>query len=298
MAGITDPVFRYLCRKLNPKVPLITYSEMVSAAGLFYDNREKSLELTKRLPNDSPFYVQLFGNDPKHFAFATKLIKDANGIDINFGCPVKKVIKQGSGCALMRDPLKAKEIVKAVTENTDLPVSIKIRAGIENINALKFLEPLADLNWQTAIVHGRTFKQGFSGPINFKLIKKIKEIYPNKTIIANGGIFNPETAKEALEKTSANGVAIGRGVFGNPWIFTQIQDYLNTNNYKKITKSTIKKTALDHTQLMIDHYGETSGLIQMRKHFGWYFRNFPKSKELRKKLMTVKNPKALLQILQ
>ncbi len=293
---------------------------MVSAAGLFYENEnslDKTLELMASEKDDTPLVIQLFGNNPEHFAKATKIIdslpqkptknfacknrefllRKPEGIDINFGCPVKKVMKQESGCALMRKPKLAKKIIEAVLRSTGLPVSVKIRTGIEEKTAFDFLDEVADLNWQTIIVHGRTFSEGFSGEINFDMIKKIKEKYPEKTVIANGGIFSPEKAKTTLKKTGADGIAIARGALGKPWIFSQIRSFLETGKYKNPEISEIKKTAIEHAELMKERKGEKAA-FEMRKHLGWYFKGFPEARKLRRKLMKVETVEDIKEILK
>ena len=301
MAGITDLPFRIICKELGANA---LYSEMVSATGLTY-NKTKNLEYVNSCKQDSPFYVQLFGSNPKHFERAAKIIDNLpdmsetgdgpmprrpEGLDINFGCPVKKVIKQNSGCALMRDLDLSYQIIKTVLENTSLPVSIKIRAGIEDVDALKFLDKVGSLDWKTVIVHGRTYKEGFSGPIDMELIKNIKKKLPEKTVIANGGINSPENAANILEKTKADGIAIARGCLGNPWLFKNIKEYLKTGKYSKPAKETVKKVALKHINYFLRYKGE--GLFQeMRKHLGWYFKGIPRAKEARDKIYQVKNSK-------
>lgn len=302
MAGITDLPFRLVCKEHGADV---LYSEMISATGLFY-NPKASLQLAKSIPEDAPLFLQLFGNVPEHFVHAAKLLstleenahsRRPEGLDINFGCPVPKVMKQGSGCNLMRDPELSYNIIKAVTDNTDLPVSIKIRAGIENVTALDFLEKVADLPWKTVIIHSRTYNQGFSGPIDAQMIKNIKKKYPDKTIIANGGIFSPEAAKKVLEETNADGIAIARGAYGNPWIFQQIKDYLQTGAYSKPSQEEITQTALKHAQLILDILGNEY-IIEIRKHLGWYFKGFENAKELRKSLYSVSTLEEIQQLLE
>ncbi len=299
MAGITDLPFRLICKKFGADT---VYSEMVSAAGLFY-NQEKTKKLLKTVPEEWPAAFQLFGSKPEHFAKAVELITNqlkknpANQLDINFGCPVKKVIKQGAGCALVEKPDLAKKIIKAVLENTTLPVSLKIRAGIKDMNALDFLKKLADLNWKTAVVHGRTYKQGFSGPADLSLIRKIKESFPKKIIIANGGIMSPENAKEVLGKTGADGVAIARGALGNPWIFQQIRDYFKIGRYSQPNIEEIKNIAIEHLELFLKYKGEKNN-HEFRKHLGWYFKGIPDAKKIRNRLFQANNFKAILKLIK
>ncbi len=321
MAGITDLPFRLICKKLGTD---IVYSEMISATGLFYGQNNKSLLLAQSIQKESPLAIQLFGNDPEHFAKATQIISklskkfdppslnfdEANKemhqtfnfrkpeeININFGCPARKIYKQESGCFLMKKPVLAKKIIGAIIDNTDLPVSIKIRSGISAVKALEFLEKIKGLNWTKVIVHGRTYKEGFSGKIDFEKIKKIKESFPDKIVVANGGIFSPENAREILEKTGVNELAIARGCLGNPWLFQQIKEFLKTGQYQKPSLEEIKAIALEHAQLF-EKYNTTQSLIAFRKHLGWYFRNFPNAKQLRKELFLIETSRDLKKILK
>lgn len=291
MAGITDLPFRLICKEMGAN---IVYSEMISAAGIYY-NQKKTLDFLQTDEREWPVFFQLFGSDPKHFAKAAEIInekfknqKENIGIDINFGCPVKKVIKQESGCALMEKPDISGKIIKAVSENTNLPISIKIRAGYKKIDAIQFLDDIADFDWKTVTIHGRTFSQGFSGPVDFNIIKKIKQKFPTKTVIANGNVYCPEDAVDLLQKTGADGIAIARGAMGNPWIFGQIKDFLESAGYRKPDLEEIKKTALKHARLMKKYKGENSA-VEMRKHLGWYFKNIPDAKRIRNLFFSANN---------
>ncbi|MFO7807648.1 MAG: tRNA-dihydrouridine synthase [Candidatus Moraniibacteriota bacterium] len=298
MAGITDLPFRLICKKYGADE---AYSEMISSTGLYYNNREKSLSLAKSIPEESPFIVQLFGNNPDHFAEAVRIISNLEkknfgiselrrpeGIDINFGCPAPKIYRQESGCFLMLNPKLCREIIQSVTSNADLPISIKIRAGIKEKNAFDFLDQVADLNWKTLIIHGRTYEKGFSDSPDFSLIRQVKEKYPGKEVIANGGIFTPEDAEEMLVKTNADGLALARGVMGNPWLFRQTKELLKTGKYAKPDFEEIQETALKHAELIKKYKGEDK-IIEIRKHLGWYFKSFPNAKNLRKRINSVEN---------
>ncbi len=180
MAGITDSTFRQICRKNGADV---VYSEMASVSALFF-KPARTLELLTLNKVERPYVVQLFGKDPTHFAKAARIVSEMikpDGIDINFGCPAKKVFGHGSGCALMPQKKLAREIIQAVLKNTKLPVSLKIRAGVKNIDALEFIKNIKDLDFKTVMVHGRTYEGGFAGPVDFKLIEKIKKISREKS---------------------------------------------------------------------------------------------------------------------
>jgi tRNA-dihydrouridine synthase B len=310
MAGITDLPFRLICKKMGAD---IVYSEMISATGLFYDQNDKSLLLAQSIPDEAPLAIQLFGNNPKHFAKATQIISNLDKnkigqnktknlrtpeeININFGCPAKKIYKQESGCFLMKKPLLARKIIGNVIKNTDLPISIKVRTGISDSDAIDFLEKISDLNWKKVIVHGRTYEEGFSGKIDFEKIKEIKNKFPDKKIIVNGGIFSPENALEIINETGIYELAIARGCLGNPWLFQQIKDYLETGKYQKPSLEEIKTKVLEHANLFQKYY-HSENLITFRKHLGWYFKNFPEAKKIRKSLFEITNFEELKEIIK
>ncbi len=221
MAGFTNLVFRKICQDYGADV---VYSEMASATALYYNQKEKNktLELLKKSKKEKNYVVQLFGGDEKHFPLATKIINEKikpDGIDINCGCPVSKVIKQKAGVDLMKDPKRARSIIKSVIDNTNLPVSIKIRTKAYNKHAMDFVKYLSDLDISALIIHGRSLSQGFSGPIDYSLIKDIKKIFPKK-VIANGGIYDLRSAQETVKKTEADGLALARGALNRPWLFS------------------------------------------------------------------------------
>ncbi len=295
MAGITDSSFRQICKKFGAQ---ILYSEMASASALFF-NPLKTLKLIKFKEKERPYIVQLFGNNPEHFKKATKIISQTikpDGIDINFGCPVKKVFNIGAGVALMLDFKKSREVIKAVTNNTDLPVSIKIRSGIKNISAVDFIKKISDLNIAAIMIHGRSYEQGFIGKIDFSTIKKIKKIFP-KIVLGNGGINTPQDAKNLIEKTNVDGIGIARGAQGKPWLFEQIKNYFQKGEFQEKTPKQIFKIILQHAKLSEREKGKT-GIIEMRKHLCWYVRNMPGAKTLRQKLIQVNTLQDIEKILQ
>jgi nifR3 family TIM-barrel protein len=302
MAGITDSAFRQICRENGADV---TYSEMASVSALFY-KPQKTLELVRFNEKERPYVVQLFGNKPEHFAVATKIISKEvkpDGIDINFGCPAKKVFKHGSGCALMPQIELAREIILAVCNNTHLPVSIKIRAGIKDFNALEFIEKTKDLTYSTAMVHGRTYEGGFSGNVNWEIISQIKKIIPEKIVLGNGGITTPEDAFEILQKyPNIDGLGIARGSWGKPYLFEQIKKYVHTVGAVHEPPlppvfSKIKKIMLTHAKLILADKAEM-GKFEIRKHLVWYIKGFPGASELRQKLVRAESVKEIKEILR
>ncbi|MFZ5982271.1 MAG: tRNA dihydrouridine synthase, partial [Patescibacteria group bacterium] len=278
MAGITDSAFREICRRRGAD---IVYSEMASVSALFF-KPTKTQELLKFNRRERPYIVQLFGKDPKHFAKATKIVTEIvkpDGIDINFGCPAKKVFGHGSGCALMPQKELAREIIQAVLENTDLPISLKIRAGIKNTTALEFIENIKDLNWKAIMVHGRTYEGSFSGPVDFALIEKIKALVPDRIVLANGGIMTPQEGSKILKSyPSIDGLGIARGAWGQPWIFEDIKKLLKnhpllpeekdpegTEGWEKKSFEDISRIAIQHAKLIEKSKG-SKGLLEIRKH--------------------------------
>jgi nifR3 family TIM-barrel protein len=295
MAGITDSAFRQICKDFGAD---ILYSEMASATALNY-NPKKTLELLKFSRTERPYIVQLFGSRPEHFAGAVRLIEKKikpDGFDINFGCPVKKVLKQGAGAALLDNFKLAREVIKTVINNTGLPVSIKLRSKASKVDALKFLDYMSGLDIKAIMIHGRTLKQGFSGPVDFQIIKKARN-YFSGIILANGGVNSAEDAFSLLEKTEADGIGIGRGALGRPWIFEEVKSLpAMLRNARRAGQKSVKskvaeeifKIALKHAKLAEKLKGEI-GIREMRKHLCWYAAGLPNASELRQKLARVES---------
>jgi len=204
-----------------------------------------------------------------------------DGIDINFGCPVKKIQKQGAGAVLMDRPWLSRDIIKSVLYNTNLPVSIKTRTKAGRVNILKFLDSVGDLEISAVMIHGRTLKQGFSGPIDTEIIKKAKTYY-NRIVLANGGINSYDDAIRILEEAQADGLGIARGALGRPWIFKA----LRTGQSVSRKFLPIKKIAWKHAKLAYDLKGD-QGIIEMRKHLCWYIAGLPGARQMRNDLIRV-----------
>lgn len=299
MAGVSDMPFRQLCKEFGADV---LYSEMASATALNY-NPEKTLELVKfDRAIEAPYIVQLFGANPEHFKVATKIITEQvrpDGIDINFGCPVPKVQKQGAGAILMGNPQLAREVVEAVLANTDLPVSIKIRARMEKgegdarrrVDALEFLEAMKGLDISAVMIHGRSMAQGHSGSVDFEIIKNARDLVLG-VLLANGGVVDVATAEELLRETQADGLGIARGAMGKPFIFEEIKD----KREKIKEKREVFQLAVRHAYLAEKLLGR-QGIIEMRKHLCWYMTDFPGASELRQKLVQVRSAKEVEEIL-
>ncbi|MFH0923677.1 MAG: tRNA-dihydrouridine synthase [Candidatus Falkowbacteria bacterium] len=319
MAGITDSAFRQICKEFGADV---VYSEMASATALAY-NPKKTLEMLQSSKKEAPCVIQLFGNSPENFAKSVKLLtnkkeiakfqvsnfKLPQGIDINFGCPVNKVIKQGAGAALMQDLKLSKEVIKSVIDNTDLPVSIKLRSKVGTgcnlslqIDCLRFLDYMKDLPISAVMIHGRTSAQGFSGPVDAEIIKKARN-YFNGIILANGGVMDCQDARNLLNKTGADGIGIARGALGRPWIFSDVGCQTPPSSAERgwvsdvRNKEEVFKVALKHAKLAEKLKGR-QGIIEMRKHLCWYVHGLPGAREMRQRLVKVETIKDIEKILK
>ena len=295
MAGFTDSAFRQICSAYGADV---VYSEMASVTALHYNPNSDSptlklLKHNKRCENN--YVVQLFGSDPEHFAEATRIItkqiKPA-GLDINFGCPVGKVIKQGAGSDLMKDLVRSRAVIEAVINNTHLPVSIKIRAKSGEIGALDFLAAISDLPLAAVMIHGRTVSEGFAGDINYELIKSARQVFSG-IILANGGINNLAQAQNTLELTQADGLGLARGILGRPWLFSEVKK----GKIKDLKIKEIFKIALRQAKLCEKLKG-SSGIVELRKHLCWYVQGLTGASVYRSKLVKVENYQDIKNILK
>ncbi len=282
MAGLTDSAFRQICKSYGADV---VYSEMASATALYY-NPDETLKLLEFSKKEKPYIVQLFGSDPEHFGQAAELVEKKikpDGIDINFGCPVKKVLRQGAGAALMDNLELSKKVIKSTLSATKLPISIKARTKSKNIGVLQFLKCINGLDVKAIMIHGRTLNRGFAGSIDYAVIKKARQ-YFNGIILANGGIMSAEDAWSMLKKTGADGVGIARGALGRPWIFDEaISEKLEAKSMEEIFN-----IALRHAKLAEKLKGK-QGIIEMRKHLCWYVQGMPGARTLRQELVKVKS---------
>jgi tRNA-dihydrouridine synthase B len=301
MAGVADSAFRQICKKFGAD---IVYSEMISATAIVY-NSKKTLELMEFGKIERPYVIQLFGSKPEHFAIAAKFITKKikpDGIDINFGCAVKKVTKQGAGVALMANFKLARKVIEATINNTNLPVSIKIRSQVGKITALDFLKNLKDLDIKAVMIHGRTSAQGNSGLVNYKIIKQARKYFKG-IILANGGVKDKKSADELLKLTGADGIGIGQGALGKPWILKEAKSHPSRLRQAEAGKSKVKskeeifKIMLKHAKLAEKLKGKT-GIIEMRKHLCWYVNGMENASELRKELIRVESLNDIKKILK
>lgn len=311
LAGFTDSAFRQVCKKYGADV---LYSEMASVTALFYtagrvnDNKVKgkaaedkifkneTLKLLKFDRTKEKYYVvQIFGAEPEHFAVAAKIISEKikpDGIDINFGCPVPKIVKQGAGCGLMKDLKRSRAVIEAVLANTDLPVSVKIRVKSGNIDALEFIKNISDLPIAAIMIHARTHAQGFTGEPDWKLVKEVRKYYQG-VILANGGINNLDSAKKVLQVSGADGLGLARGILGRPWLFKEIKK----DKFINLKPKEVFKIALDHA-ILVDKLKGKTGMIELRKHLVWYAAGLAGAAKIREKLVKVSSLKDVKGVLE
>ena len=299
MAGITDYVLRSLIRKYSKECLLTT--EMISSEFLAQTlNGRSGTEILKRDDNHSPISYQISGHKPHLMELAAKTLSPAaDMIDINMGCPVKKVVGGQDGCSLMRNPDLASDLVKAVKSGTDKPVSVKFRLGytMDELNFVEFGQKMQKAGAEFITLHGRTRSQMYSGHADWKLIKKLKENV-DVPVYANGDIVSIETAVEALNESGADGVAIGRGALGDPTLIKRIEHYLKTG--EKLSPPPINERIemlKFHLEEEIKLRGENTGIKFMRKFYPYYLSGFKHAKQLRTELVLEENYDKIITIL-
>ncbi len=299
MAGITDYVLRSLIRKYSKECLLTT--EMISSEFLAQTlNGRSGTEILKRDDNHSPISYQISGHKPHLMELAAKTLSPvADMIDINMGCPVKKVVGGQDGCSLMRNPDLASDLVKAVKSGTDKPVSVKFRLGytMDELNFVEFGQKMQKAGAEFITLHGRTRSQMYSGKADWKLIRKLKENV-DIPVFANGDIVSIETAIEALNESGADGVAIGRGALGDPTLIKRIEHYLKTG--EKLPQPPINERIemlRFHVEEEIKLRGENTGIKFMRKFYPYYLSGFQHAKQLRTELVLEENYDKIITIL-
>ena len=296
MAGTTDLAFRLLCRREGCE---LAYTEMVSAKALSFDNQKTKtlLEIDER---EGLAAVQLFGSDPELLAEMAEKIDNPRiaFFDVNMGCPVPKIVNNGEGSALMRQPDLVGAIVAAMTKRLKKPVTVKIRKGVdkEHVNAVEIAK-IAEAAGAAAIaVHGRTAKQYYSGQADWEIIRQVKAAV-RIPVIGNGDIFSGQAALQMLEQTGCDGIMVARGAEGNPWIFAEITKALAGEPYHGPTLAERKAMILEHLQLAIDQKGEFAGMQEMKKHLLWYTKGLAGAAALRRELMELSKPQAVREYL-
>ncbi len=298
MAGVTDLPFRLLCREQGAGLLCM---EMVSAKAIYYRNRNTEALLTIH-EQEPPVSLQLFGSDADIISEMAKQIEERpfSILDLNMGCPVPKVTGNGEGSALMKDPKLVEEIVRKTVRAIRKPVTVKIRKGFDegHINAVEIAK-IAEANGASAVaVHGRTREQYYSGKADWDIIRQVKEAV-RIPVIGNGDVVSPETAEAMLQETGCDGIMIGRGAQGNPWLFRQILHWMETGEKEeKPTIEEIKTMILRHARLLEEYKGTYTGIREMRKHVAWYTAGCPGSAKLRARVNEVESFSQLEDLIQ
>jgi tRNA-dihydrouridine synthase B len=298
LAGITNLPFRRLVKECGCGV---VCSEMVSAKGIFY-NSEKTVALMNSRDDEKPLSIQLFGSDPESMAQAAAFIektKKADIIDINFGCSVKKVIKQGAGVALMKEPKTSKAILQAVRKATSLPFTIKIRSGWDGSGhqALLIANIAQDVGVDAIALHPRTAGQGFKGFANWDLIQQLKEEM-DIPLIGNGDINSVEDGARMIAQTRCDGVMVGRAAMSNPFILSQIEDLLSQGTYSQTTPREIFRKMKRLIELYLAYFGEKPACRMLRGRLSWFVKGWPGCSALRKDLSQIETTSQALVLIQ
>ena len=287
MAGVTDLPFRLLCKEQGAGLLCM---EMVSAKAIYYNNRntESLLEIH---PDETPVSLQLFGSDPKIMSEMAKRIEERPFaiLDVNMGCPVPKVVRNGEGSALMKEPKLVYEIVSALVKAIDKPVTVKIRKGFDDdhVNAVEIAKIIEEAGAAAVAVHGRTREQYYSGKADWDIIRQVKEAV-SIPVIGNGDVTSPQKADELVRRTGCDGIMIARGAEGNPWIFSEMIRWEETGELPpRPDKDEIREMMLKHARLQLEYKGEFCGIREMRKHVAWYTKGLKGAARLREKVNAV-----------
>mgnify|MGYP003159750555 CR=1 FL=1 len=297
MAGVTDLPFRLLCREMGCG---LLYTEMVSAKAILYNNKNTDA-LLRVTEAENPIAVQLFGSDPQIMADMAKRLEERpfDVIDVNMGCPVPKVVNNGEGSALMKNPVLVGQIVEAMAKAVKKPVTVKIRAGFndKSLNAPEIAHVIEESGGAAVAVHGRTREQYYSGKADWNIIREVKKAV-KIPVIGNGDVFTPQDAKRLVEETGCDGIMVARGAKGNPWIFKQITHYLETGELlPRPSVEELKAMILRHGQMMMEFKGELAGMREMRKHVAWYTAGYPNSAALRNEINSVATLEELTELI-
>ena len=297
MAGVTDLPFRLLCREQGAGLLCM---EMVSAKAILYNNRNTKA-LLEIHPDEKPVSLQFFGSDPEIMSEMAKRIEERpfDILDINMGCPVPKVVKNGEGSALMKNPKLVYEIVSAVVKAIEKPVTVKIRKGFDDdhVNAVEIAKIIEEAGAAAVAVHGRTREQYYSGKADWDIIRQVKEAV-SIPVIGNGDVTSPEKADELVRYTGCDGVMIARGAQGNPWIFSQMCAWEETGEVPpRPDKDEVREMMLKHARLQLQYKGDYVGIREMRKHVAWYTKGIPNAARLRERINQVESYEELENLL-
>lgn len=295
MAGVTDLPFRLLCKEQGVGLNCM---EMVSAKAIYYNNKNTE-ELMQIHPEEMPVSLQLFGSDPEIISEMAKRIEERPFaiLDINMGCPVPKVVNNGEGSALMKDPKLVEAILSKLVKAISKPVTVKIRKGFndENVNAVEIAKIAESCGVAAVAVHGRTREQYYSGKADWDIIAVVKDAV-KIPVIGNGDVTDAYSAKALQEQTGCDGIMVGRASQGNPWIFKEITTYLETGELlPKPTPQQVKEVIIRHAKLQLEFKGEYTGVREMRKHLAWYTTGYPNSARFRQMINSMESMDELLE---
>ena len=294
LAGITDRPFRMICEKFNPG---LVCTEMISAKGLYYGD-SKTEQLLYMKDEKRPIAVQIFGSDVQAMGYAAEYVsKFADIVDINMGCPAPKVVKNGDGSRLLLDLDKAKAIIEEVVKKATVPVTVKFRKGWDNNSIVPVeMAKIAEAAGASAVtIHGRTRSEFYSGEADWEIIKAVKESV-NIPVIGNGDVKNADDAKRMFDETGVDGIMIGRGALGNPWIFEEIINELNGDKFE-ISNNERLNLILEHFNLMLEDKPERVAIMEMRKHIGWYVKNTKDASKVRERINQILDKEELINTL-
>ena len=289
MAGVTDLPFRLICKEQGC---VLLYTEMINGKALCYDD-ENTKKMLKIEEEEHPVAVQIFGSEPEFMGRAAEIMNDYSNeiLDINMGCPAPKVVKNGDGSALMKNPKLAEEVLRAVVKNSKKPVTLKIRKGWDDnsVNAVEIAKIAEDCGISALAIHGRTREQFYTGKADWDIIAEIKKNL-SIPVIGNGDVFTIEDSINMLDKTGCDAIMIGRGAQGNPWIFKRINHYMNTGEI--LPEPTLNEkisTAIKHLKLAVEEHGEYVAVREMRKHIAWYLKGLRNSAKLRDEINKIED---------
>ena len=295
MAGVTDLPFRLICKEHDCGM---LYTEMINAKALCYDD-ENTKKMLKMEEAEHPVAVQIFGSDPEYMGRAAEIMNQYSNeiLDINMGCPAPKVVKNGDGSALMRNPKLAEQVLKAVVKNSEKPVTLKIRKGWDDdsVNAVEIAKIAEACGISALAIHGRTREQYYSGKADWNIIAQVKETI-SIPVIGNGDVFSVEDAINMQNKTNCDAIMIGRGAQGNPWIFKRINHYIQTGEI--LPEPTVEEkisTAKKHLKLAVEEHGEYIAVREMRKHIAWYLKGLKNSARTRDQINKIESYQEVVQ---